>query len=95
MLRRRWASTPHRIVNLVNLARTAGFRADIGAFHRIRRLLCTDPNFRAFHEGRRPALAEFYQHEYDQLLGSYATLLSPADRTPDLRPHPATSATNG
>ena len=87
MLRRRWSSTPRRGVKLINLARTMGFRADMTAFRRIHRLLRSDPQFGAFHRGHSSALPEFYQHEYDRLLGRYASLLSAADRNPDLRPH--------
>jgi radical SAM superfamily enzyme YgiQ (UPF0313 family) len=88
MLRRRFASTSHRTVKWVNAARTASFRNDIAAFRHILQRLRTDNRFRAFHEGQRTPLPEFYRHQYDRMLGRYSGLLSEADRTPDLSPYP-------
>ncbi|WIX76824.1 radical SAM protein [Amycolatopsis carbonis] len=84
MLRRRLRTAPSRVVRWVHRARTAGFRADLGSFRRIRTLLRSDPGFLAFHEGRTTALPEFYRHLGDRMLGDYSELLSAADRTPDL-----------
>jgi hypothetical protein len=86
MLRRRLRSTSHRVVGYVHRARTAGFRSDVASFRRIREMLRSDPEFLAFHEGRTTVLPEFYRHLGDRMLGRYAELLTPADRTPDLSP---------
>jgi hypothetical protein len=86
MLRRRMQTTSHRPIRYVHRARTASFRADIGSFRRIIDMLRSDPGFLAFHEGRSDTLPEFYRHTGERMLGRYAELLSPADRTPDLSP---------
>jgi hypothetical protein len=49
-------------------------------------MLGTDAQFRAFHEGRSAVLPDFYHHEYERLLGPYASLLSRAERTPEFAP---------
>ena len=56
----------------------------LSAFRRIRGLLETDLTFRAFHEGRSTALPDYYRRVYERKLGGYASLLSPAERTPEL-----------
>jgi radical SAM superfamily enzyme YgiQ (UPF0313 family) len=93
MLRRRLRTTTHRVIGYVHRARTASFRTDIARFRQILTMLRSDPKFLAFHEGRAATLPEFYRHNAERMLGRYAELLSPADRTPDLtpadpRPHP-------
>lgn len=45
-------------------------------------LLETDRRFRAYHDGENVPLPAFYQKRYDQRLGRYAELLTPADRVP-------------
>jgi radical SAM superfamily enzyme YgiQ (UPF0313 family) len=95
MLRRRLQTTSKRAVGYVHRARTAGFRADIASFQRIRGMLRSDPQFLAFHEGRTTTLPDFYRHTGERMLGRYAELLSDAERTPDLspaggQPHPLT-----
>lgn len=84
MLRRRLRTTSHRAIRYVHRARTAGFRSDIASFHRIRAMLRSDRQFRAFHDGNGGALPEFYQHLGDRMLGPYRDLLSTEDRTPNL-----------
>ena len=67
-------------------ARTSSFRADIASFGRILDMLRSDRDFLAFHEGRSTTLPAFYRDTGERILGRYAELLSPADRTPDLSP---------
>ncbi|HEU5475307.1 MAG TPA: radical SAM protein [Actinophytocola sp.] len=86
MLRRRLRTTSHRAIGYVHRARTASFRSDVARFRQILGMLRSDPNFLAFHEGRSTALPEYYRHTGERMLGRYAELLSPADRTPDLSP---------
>jgi hypothetical protein len=72
----------------VHRARTSSFRADIASFRRIIDMLRSDRRFLAFHEGRSSTLPPYYHHTGERILGRYAELLSPADRTPDLSPAP-------
>ena len=51
-------------------------------FQTILKMLTTDSQFLAFHEGRSDVLPEFYHREYERNLGPYAALLSLNDRTP-------------
>jgi radical SAM superfamily enzyme YgiQ (UPF0313 family) len=88
MLRRRIASTQNRKVRLVHRIRTAGMRASLKGYRQILGLLRSDPDFRAFHEGRSTALPPYYQHRYERMLGRYSRLLSTADRVPDLEAEP-------
>ena len=76
--------TTSGIIRFGYLLRTFGMRQMLGAFRRIVELMKTDRQFRAFHEGESQALPEFYHHQYERLLGPYATLLSREDRQPVL-----------
>ena len=58
----------------------------LAAFRRVGRLLRTDREFRSFHEGRSGTLPDYYRGIYEKRLGAYASLLSAAERTPDLTP---------
>jgi hypothetical protein len=49
-------------------------------------MLDSDPESLAFHEGRSSALPQFYRRIGERMLGRYAELMSPAERTPDLSP---------
>jgi radical SAM superfamily enzyme YgiQ (UPF0313 family) len=62
------------------------WRTTLGEFRRIRDLLATDRQFRAFHERESDMLPAFYSDRYDRLLGKYAPLLSTDDRRPVLPP---------
>jgi len=84
MLRRRIKSTSSRRVKILHWARTAHVKADIRDHRRILAMLRSDPQFRAFHQGRSEVLPSFYHKEYERMLGPYAELLSWADRTPNL-----------
>jgi hypothetical protein len=88
MLRRRLETSSNRVIGYVHRARTAGFRSDIASFQRILRMLRSDPEFLAFHEGRTTTLPPFYRHLGDRMLGRYRELLSTVDRTPDLSVDP-------
>src|ERR1044072_9452451 len=86
MLHRRLRTTSHRAIRYVHRARTASFHADIARFRQLLGMLRSDREFRTFHEGQSTNLPEFYRHTSERMLGRYAELLSPADRTPDLSP---------
>ncbi|MEE9247925.1 MAG: radical SAM protein [Dehalococcoidia bacterium] len=83
MLLKRLRATSGRI-RIAYLLRTLSERASLRAFQVITELLKTDRQVRAFHEGESQALPEFYHHQYERLLGPYATLLSREDRQPVL-----------
>lgn len=82
MLKQRVAHARLYRVKLLHWARTLHIKADMRGHRRILGMLRSDKQFRAFHEGRSPRLPDFYHHEYKRILGPYAELLSPADRTP-------------
>ena len=67
-----------------SIIKTLGNRQMLGRFRHILNLLNTDRQFRAFHENETDVLPEFYQCQYDRLLGRYASLLSPEEREPIL-----------
>ena len=56
----------------------------LAEFRRIENLLRTDLEFRSFHEGRSSTLPGYYRWVYERKLGGYASLLSAAERTPEL-----------
>jgi radical SAM superfamily enzyme YgiQ (UPF0313 family) len=68
----------------LNVLRTFAMRQDLAGLRLLRRMLSTDREFRAFHEGDGNPLPEFYQRRYEQKLGRYASLMSRAERTPEL-----------
>ncbi len=93
MLWRRLRITPTWTLRLYYFVRTLRVKEAIGGFRQILKMLTTDPNFRAFHEGRSAVLPEFYHQEYERLLGPYASLISRAERTPELVPMSAPAVT--
>jgi radical SAM superfamily enzyme YgiQ (UPF0313 family) len=95
MLARRLATRATWGIRSLHALRTVGMRQDLAAFHQFGTMLETDDRFRAFHEGRKVPLPEFYHSSYERRLGRYAELLSRADRTPefDPMPHADSSAT--
>ena len=68
----------------LHVLRSLAMKKFLAGFRRIGSLLKTDPGFRAFHEGRSTKLPDYYRRVYEKRLGAYASLLSPAERTPDL-----------
>ena len=86
MLRERLRTTPNWSVRLLHTVRTFHARGGIRKCQQILEMMETDTEFRAFHEGESAVLPEFYHREFDRVLGPYASLLSRADRTPELAP---------
>jgi hypothetical protein len=70
----------------LHVLRSLAMKKFLWAFRRVGQQLKTDPVFRSFHEGASVALPEHYRQVYESRLGAYASLLSPAERTPDLSP---------
>lgn len=71
-------------LRILHVLRSLAMKKFLAAFRRIKGLLKTDLEFRAFHEGRSSGLPEYYRRVYERKLGKYASLLSPAERTPEL-----------
>jgi hypothetical protein len=84
MLTRRLLTGTHFPVRFVHALRTFGLREDLAELRRLRTLLASDAQFRAFHEGRSYTLPEFYHWRFEQRLGVYAELVSRGERIPVL-----------
>lgn len=88
MLMRRLASARKPGLRPLHTLRTMALRSDLATLRRIRRRLATDPQLRAFHEGRNEDLPGFYRRALAAKLGSYAELLSQSDLKPRFDPPP-------
>ena len=86
MLWQRLRTTPNWSLRLLHTVRTLGAKEGIRKCQQILKMMGADSQLRAFHEGQSPVLPEFYHQEFERLLGPYASLLSRADRTPELAP---------
>lgn len=64
--------------------RTLAMRNHLSKLRRIRDQLKGDARFRAFHEGTRADLPEFYRQRYRERLGRYAGLITEAEMRPEL-----------
>jgi hypothetical protein len=76
------------IIRAMHVLRTFAMRQELAEMHRIRALLASDSQFRAFHDGRSGTLPAFYHRRFEQRLGRYAHLLPPEERTPVPPPEP-------
>jgi hypothetical protein len=84
MTARRVLTRMPAMFRLLHVARSLVMRHFLATFRRLGELLRTDPEFREFHEGRSATLPAFYRWVYERKLGDYASLLSRAERTPEL-----------
>ncbi len=84
LLLRRLASARTSAVRALHLLRTAGAYSDLTNLRHIRRAFVSDPELRAFHEGRGGRLPEYYRRRLGTKLGPFAELLSEEDLTPHL-----------
>ena len=91
MLWRRLRTTPNASLRVLHLLRTFAMRSRIREYRQVHAMLTTDPGVRAYHEGTSDTLPEFYHREYEHMLGPYASLITRADRTPELVPSAAPS----
>jgi radical SAM superfamily enzyme YgiQ (UPF0313 family) len=89
LLVRRLRTTPNAGLRILHLVRTFAMRSRIRGYRQVHAMLTADPKVRAYHEGTSETMPEFYHREYEHMLGPYATLISRADRTPELVPSPA------
>ncbi len=69
-------------MRVAHFLRTLAMRQELAEQRRVRAMLATDPQFRAFHEGRRVALPEFYHRVYERRLGRYVELIPIRERIP-------------
>ena len=79
---KRLAGKGHPLAKFIHSVQALGMRHELGELTRLRALIATSPEVRAFHEGRSSALPELYHQRFERMLGPYATLLSRADRQP-------------
>lgn len=82
MLRRRLTTRSRPAIRFIHSLRTFAARTELAALRRIRGMLITDRQFRAFHEGETTTLPSFYRQELRDRLGPYADLLSLEEITP-------------
>jgi hypothetical protein len=95
MLLRRLATDTPRMLRVINAIRTFDTRLEMRELRRIRSMLGSDAQFRAYHEGRSRALPPFYKMRFEERLGRYSELLPPAMRHPVLEvPRPSVRPTN-
>jgi hypothetical protein len=94
LLRRLTTDTP-RMLRVINAIRTFDTRLEMGELRRIRSMLGSDAQFRAYHEGRSRTLPPFYTGLFEERLGRYSELLPPAMRHPVLEvPRPSVGPAN-
>jgi hypothetical protein len=82
MLLRRLAADTPRMLRVINAIRTFDTQSDTRELWRIRNMLASDAEFRAYHEGRSRALPTFYTKLFEERLGRYSELLPPWMRRP-------------
>jgi radical SAM superfamily enzyme YgiQ (UPF0313 family) len=84
MLVKRLKDSPAPFPAGYNLVKALGNRQMVGRFRNLLNLMKTDKQFRAFHEHETEVLPEYYHHQFEYLLGPYASLITREDRTPVL-----------
>jgi len=82
MLRRRLTTRSRPAIRFIHSLRTFAAHTELNALRRIRKMLVTDRQFRAFHEGETTELPPFYRQELRDRLGRYVELLSLDEITP-------------
>ncbi len=86
MLLRRLVTGAPLAIQFVNAVRTFDTWLELRELRRIRLMLASDAQFRAFHEGRSKTLPTFYASLFERRLGRFAELLPPDARRPILDP---------
>ena len=79
MLLRRLVTGAPLAIQFVNAVRTFDTWLELRELRRIRLMLASDAQFRAFHEGRSKTLPTFYASLFERRLGRFAELLPPDD----------------
>ena len=82
--RRILSATTHPTVKFIMALRTMRSRRDLRVYRLLRKAIASDPQMRAFHEGKRVGLPRFYDAIVERRLGRYAEILSKAERVPQL-----------
>ena len=70
------------LIRSMHVLRTLAMRQELAEMRRIRKLLATDSQFRAFHEGRDQPLPVFYHRRFKKRLGRFAPLVPVEERAP-------------
>lgn len=83
-MRRILSATTHPTVKFIMALRTMRSRRDLRVYQLLRQAIASDPQMRAFHEGKRVGLPRFYDAIVERRLGRYAEILSKAERVPQL-----------
>jgi hypothetical protein len=83
ILIQRISSSKNRLQKFLHILRTLVVGEQLFQLRRIRKLLKTDSEFRAFHEGRSNKLPSFYGRLYKKRLGRYAELITEAEMSPE------------
>jgi hypothetical protein len=84
LLIQRISSSENRLQKFLLILRTLSVGEQLLQLRRLRKLLITDKEFRAFHEGRTNELPEFYRILYRKNLGRYEKLISEDEMIPEL-----------
>lgn len=71
-------------MGLHHLARATLLKADYRELLHLRTLMAEEPSFRALYAKRSREVPAYFNARFERRLGRYASLLSPAERTPDL-----------
>ena len=82
MFVRRLAARTLPSIRIIHSLRTIPLRFELEGYRAMRKLLASDPVFRAFHEGRDDHLPEFYRQRFEQRLGRYSELITERERIP-------------
>jgi len=97
-----WAAFARRVagagpaaVGLAHAVQTLSLREQASETRGILRLLERDRDFRAYHEGERVPVPEFYHRQVESRLGRYASLFPRADRFPVFGPVPPRPVAGG
>ncbi len=82
---KRLVATPGYPLRVLHTLRSQGAWRIHREYKRILKVMKTDRDFRAFHEGRSETLPGYYDRKLDAALGPYAELLTRDDRRPLLQ----------
>jgi hypothetical protein len=84
---RRLSRTRRFRIKVLQALRTLALSGQWLEMRQVRDQLTSDEGFRAFHEGRKETLPEFYRQRFKQRLGPYAELISAREMIPELSPY--------
>lgn len=88
LLKERLRHSPNFRLNIAHYYRTYTAKKRLAAFRETLRLLKTDPDFLAFHNGETEKLPDTYASVYQRKLGKYSELLPVEESAPTLNTAP-------